>query len=382
MDTRKPLQVDAKAESGRFTARIWRINGPPDADGDIIAPGALPEQGIEVPVSLAQHDLLTNPDLAPAGRAQLFEDGGFGVAEGVTLPNRRGRQLRALLRAGGTEQQWSIGFRLLDWRDPTPEELARWPDARRVILKWQPVEISPVSVGACGEQCSTLEAKCGCGCGNDLAARWRAEKQKFLATVAEAEALDARYDLIRREIPAHRVPDSVRKMAEAALTLGAQLLGYAEQERLPRIRYFWPQPKDGKCAIGTAIKGFPLEIWVAPLREQVAETVGHELYHQTRWTAPEEAARLFGKVAAVLLQADEDDLLVGSRLGYADIRVPSIPGLASPPVIRGVSPGTLLAEPASGWLYSKGDGFNEWFPLGPYDLVQAARYARQRQRAA
>jgi len=61
-----------------------------------------------------------------------------------------------LVRA--TRPMWSVGYRVLKTRPPTAEERAR--GVKRVIVKWQIVECSPVRDPA-GAGVGTLEAHCG-----------------------------------------------------------------------------------------------------------------------------------------------------------------------------------------------------------------------------
>ncbi|GIW51192.1 MAG: hypothetical protein KatS3mg081_0547 [Gemmatimonadales bacterium] len=107
----KTVSVKTTSEPVSFTAIIYRIGGPPDADADIVLPGAI-QNGARVKVSLFNHDAQLLP-LEPAGEAQIFERGDFAVAEGTTFDNPRGRMLAALLRAGGESVQWSVGYRVL-----------------------------------------------------------------------------------------------------------------------------------------------------------------------------------------------------------------------------------------------------------------------------
>lgn len=52
---------------------------------------------------------------------------------------------------------WSVGYRVLEKREPTSAERAR--GAKRVIVKWEVFELSPVKVPA-GVGTGTMEASC------------------------------------------------------------------------------------------------------------------------------------------------------------------------------------------------------------------------------
>src|SRR5438105_1653283 len=57
-----------------------------------------------------------------------------------------------------TRPAWSVGYRILSSRQPTPQEAAR--GVRRVILRWEIIELSPVANPG-GSGVGTLEVACG-----------------------------------------------------------------------------------------------------------------------------------------------------------------------------------------------------------------------------
>lgn len=185
------------AAAGEFVARVFLIGGPPDADGDVITAGATPEH-LEVDVSLEEHDVMFRPRTEAggrteaAGRAMLFSTGRAMLAYGQPHASDRGHQLRAKLLRGGPDTMWSTGFSTkpdrFAWRPPTAAELEVWPDTRRVITSWLPIEISPVFFGACGPSCRTLSAKSACGCHACAATEGE-------AVVAEFERIGKQYGL-------------------------------------------------------------------------------------------------------------------------------------------------------------------------------------------
>jgi hypothetical protein len=60
-------------------------------------------------------------------------------------------------RVRTTRPAWSVGYRVLKTRPPTAQEKAR--GVKRVILRWQILEVSPVGNPA-GAGTGTLEAAC------------------------------------------------------------------------------------------------------------------------------------------------------------------------------------------------------------------------------
>jgi hypothetical protein len=156
----------ASAPAGQFEARIYLVGGPPDGDGDLILPNAVPD-GHDVVVSYAEHDSVL-ADVPPVGTAKLFHVGRAVHAIGKTDDSIDGRKLANNLRQHGPSVMWSIAWHkpTLKSRAPTAAEIKEWPDARRVIEKWDAMEISPVAFGSCGPSCRTLNTKCGgCTCG-------------------------------------------------------------------------------------------------------------------------------------------------------------------------------------------------------------------------
>ena len=67
------------------------------------------------------------------------------------MPSRACEHVRA------TRPAWSVGYRVLKTRPPTPVEEAR--GVKRVILRWEIIEVSPVRNPA-GVAVGTLEAAC------------------------------------------------------------------------------------------------------------------------------------------------------------------------------------------------------------------------------
>jgi len=143
-------------DEGEFASRICLLGGPPDADGDVILPSATPEAH-PVVVSVDAHDVVFNKG-APAGKATLYAAGNCIVAHGRAFDTGRGKMLRDKLQERGPDLQWSVAYwtsptRLISHK-PTPAELKQWPDARRIIEKWDPFEVSPVKHGPCGPACA------------------------------------------------------------------------------------------------------------------------------------------------------------------------------------------------------------------------------------
>lgn len=252
---------------GDFTARLYRTGFPPDADGDVMLAGAI-EDGARAVVSVDKHDTMRDPTLGPAGEAVLRHQGETVVAEGRTFDTPRGRELAKRLRERGPSQQWSVGYRVLEWRRPTAEELALYPDTKRLIIGWAVDEISPVTLGACGPTCRTLAAKgvkCACGCGCDV-------RDAALKELARFEALRARLllpELSRQIAELKPFADAESKQLDPA-TVPAEVRAAGE----------WGA-KAGTVLSGSR-RGTPPIVWLDPASENVgfgfASTAGGSIY--------------------------------------------------------------------------------------------------------
>lgn len=129
-----------------------------DKDGDVILPGAIPMGGAKVKLSGYGHDVITQ-DAPPVGIGMITEEGGKAVFNGrFFMSTVRGRESFMTVKELGTDGQWSFGFptRSIKTRKMTDE----WKEkgARRLISEMQPIEASPVFIGA-GEGTMTLHVK-------------------------------------------------------------------------------------------------------------------------------------------------------------------------------------------------------------------------------
>lgn len=151
---RKSLTLELKkdGDEGTFTARIASL-GQADRDGDVTLPGAFPP-GKAVLVSSYQHTSWQGH--VPVGKAVITEVGGAVIADGqFNLAIESGREHYEAVKFSGVLQQWSYGFRPLEWEMSNMEG-----KAVRLLKKIEPFEISPVLVGA-GIGTATLAIKSG-----------------------------------------------------------------------------------------------------------------------------------------------------------------------------------------------------------------------------
>jgi phage head maturation protease len=131
------------AEKGEITAKVATLEVV-DKDGDIIRKSALPKAA-KVAMSSWGHDAMFGN--RPAGKGTLARQGDGLVFEGkVFLTTTDGRETFEVLKEMGADQQWSFGFRISGWENPSDEE--RKSGAFRIITKMDAFEVSPVLIGA------------------------------------------------------------------------------------------------------------------------------------------------------------------------------------------------------------------------------------------
>lgn len=294
------------ADVGTFSARVFVIGGPPDADGDVIFDD---NDGVTVLVSLDNHDTLFDRTLEPAGEATLRRTGDAVYAIGEVTDTARGHLLREKLLANGPAQEWSVGFRVIDSRPPSAKELEVFPDARRIIERWSVKEISPVHRGACGPSCRTTGAKCaagGCACtpdvellitineciGRELAF---AEQQKITKLIEAHEERSEAIGKGRREVQRVYVRDA--ELADRALEAAAADLGITG--RGLALKYFRDDTDPGLS--GFVYSSDPRTVWVCAdrLGHALVATIGHEVCHAAQLIrgepVDEGAARRYGR---------------------------------------------------------------------------------------
>lgn len=207
MVTETKLLADIKADpSGRISA-IFGTFGVVDAEGDVLAPGAIPS-GLSVPISAYGHSSWTGA--LPVGRGTIREEGDRAVLRGrLFLDTIGGRETYATLAGLAELGQWSFGYVPLAWH---PERIAG--KLIRILDRVDIFEVSPVLVAA--------------GVGTRTVAL--AERREALE-LAEMEHR-IRRDLAglgrrdRAAVDTYRVTGLVRRLGRgeaAALTLGGQL---------------------------------------------------------------------------------------------------------------------------------------------------------------
>jgi hypothetical protein len=139
------VKDDDKGEVGANFATL----GVVDKDGDIIRKGALPK-GAKAAMSRWGHDAIFGE--RPVGKGPLAEEGNqLKFAGKMFLNTWEGRETFETLKEMGPDQEWSFGFRVAGWENPSDEE--RKQVAVRIITKMEPVastmfEVSPVLAGA------------------------------------------------------------------------------------------------------------------------------------------------------------------------------------------------------------------------------------------
>ncbi len=309
-----------KLADGQFHARVYVVGGPPDGDGDV-----LPDvrDGHPVAVSLGEHDVLFGAD--PAGEAKLRRVGNAIHAFGRTYDSVRGRELRTKLLAAGPQLEWSIGWPTdtARTRPPTAIELEQWPDAKRIIESWNPVEVSPVNRGSCGPTCRTLGAKCAAGCGYgarptkrcdcELCVKSQARPtrpcgcelcgRRTLSTEEVKRLLEAVPQVLARARAEFGVGRPRPDDATHAFAMKILAFSYACWQQLPgpRPRIHWFH-SDGKKfgRFDPITNEIHLSLELADNLDELIVTVGHEAWHafeaKRGWPPSEAAAERCGEL--------------------------------------------------------------------------------------
>lgn len=141
---------DDGEEKGSFVAKIAELNVI-DKDNDRTIPGAFPD-GRELLVSSYQHSSWTAA--LPVGKAVIHEEGENVLAYGqFNLNSQIGRDHYETVKFSGGLQEWSYGYRVVD-----SEEVTEDGQTIRILKRIEPVEISPVLLGA-GVGTTTLSIK-------------------------------------------------------------------------------------------------------------------------------------------------------------------------------------------------------------------------------
>ena len=169
------------AEAAQFSSKghvdaIVVVLDNVDKDRDGIPSDAIPPSSDAV-LSNWNHDAVRNlvlgqpePDAPPVGKGVIVREGSKGVFHGDYFTRTRaGAEAFARTQALGSLGQWSFSYRGAAPEAPNAAWRAR--GALRVLSRLLPFEASPVTAGACGPACSTVDARsakrggASCGCG-------------------------------------------------------------------------------------------------------------------------------------------------------------------------------------------------------------------------
>lgn len=174
--------VELKAsQTGAFRAIVATLNTV-DRDGDVTLPGAFQARQ-EVIVSDFDHASVQQARL-PVGKGVIGSDQTKAWVEGsFFLDTAGGLDAYKTVKALGSMAQWSHGYIVVASRVPTPEDRKRWPKARRILVKLDVIEVSPVVVAA------------GVGTGTESIKSGAYTQTSGLSPSAMAELLDIKAQL-------------------------------------------------------------------------------------------------------------------------------------------------------------------------------------------
>ena len=228
MTTKRFDRVEIKAAAqGVVTARFATL-GVRDLDGDMIEPGAIGVQRVQV----SQFGHSSWGGQLPVGVGVTEERGDEALADlQFFMDTTHGLEHFKTIKALGDLGQWSFGFNVLQSRDPTDDE--RQLGIKNVLQKLEIFEVSPVLRGA-GIDTGTLAAKCD-GCGVRLGGaglstgEWAAARRTFAAATTRLAASKV-----------HRPTFVTEKLAKFAIEIAHELTGRPSRRAPPTLRWFLP----------------------------------------------------------------------------------------------------------------------------------------------
>jgi hypothetical protein len=150
----KGLTLEIKDEAKGEVEAVIATLGVVDHDADVIQKGAIPD-GAKVTMSEYGHDAIFGR--RPVGKGALHTEANKIVFRGrYFLNTTNGRDAFETVKAMGSDQQWSFGFRVKG--SEIADEEWQKKGARRILTKLDAFEVSPVIIAA-GKGTRTLSVK-------------------------------------------------------------------------------------------------------------------------------------------------------------------------------------------------------------------------------
>ena len=144
----KQFVAETKTDTAERSVTAIISTGAIDRDSEILVPrGADFNQYLKNPVVLWAHDYWSQP----IGRAMWIKRQGNSIIAKMQFADTQEAEDVYQLFKGGFLSAFSVGFRVLDSREPTVDDIKKypeWKDARRVFVKWELLEFSVVPVPA------------------------------------------------------------------------------------------------------------------------------------------------------------------------------------------------------------------------------------------
>lgn len=358
----------AHEAAGSARARVTS-HGVLHADGDVVRGGSLRNRFAAV--SRQGHSSFAGREPL-AGVAELFdeEDGLYAEVEYFEGEGDACERAR--------DATWSVGFVVVQSHQPTQEELAKWPGAKRIITAWKILEVSvverPASPGTrtasicCGPECAIAAGKsCCAGCEREAAVKElaRYEHTRFRLLAADLKHREARWGAedraIRRDTEDRAIlgehelrPGEVNRETRWAALEAVERAAKILAGETPVVRWYSTKAIPLVEALGLHFKG-TAEIWLAAQAD--AETVFriacHETFHALAVKGDDEqAAESFGTALALLRGCE---LHVGPRKSFEDRRewvkadTGYVPSYLAPPsprlqLVEGLPAGALVVD--------------------------------------
>lgn len=136
--------IEIKDEDRGEIEAVVATLGVIDRDGDIIRPGAI-KSGTKVKVSAYRHEAMYGA--RPVGAGTIAVEDNRAVFRGrLFLKTAEARETFEVLKELGADQEWSFGYIIKGHE--VPDEAERKQGAYRILTKLEPIEVSPVLMGA------------------------------------------------------------------------------------------------------------------------------------------------------------------------------------------------------------------------------------------
>ena len=347
------LEVKA-ADAGQVEAIIARF-GTVDGHGDYYARNAFRHGAPLLIGPCCRHELVKG--LAdPVGDAQLLvTQADVRIHGRYRMEEPAARAEFERVRAAGDSQEWSYSLKA---REGELTSELRAKGARRFLTKVTVFTAEPVTRGACGPACRTVQVKCAgngsCSCSSPSAAIVKTAEATLAPARATLAVADA-HRLLGHLGPPYADPPSGEEDRAARFVVRALH---------PTWSHRWTLPTHAPTLAGFFMPSHPGRIYLVAHKgrgvEPVVRTVLHELLHAEGDPDEARAEAFADKWLRPMMHAGQLTDWNASRLVVADIGVPE---LFPPERLPAMGGRVLLTRRTPGvWIYRPWTTTRSWVP--------------------